>query len=203
MAKTVVANRVQICLFWHNSLSYNEVSQWPTDIRAMWDAFGQTILALRQRHGQNVPVEMYVCPVTEPENAVIVSQNNLPFSLLPAAQVWAQYPDGTASNYFLTKDADDRANGVNWKQSDVQPYVEALLYRLKAAPQSLVCKLLPPLCSVGGWVWLALAAGATLKASSSKGVGKAAWTAGAGLLLWEWYSRGGLTQVQNLLKNEQ
>lgn len=195
MAKKIAANEVRICLFWHTSLSYNDVAVWPADLRAMWDAFGAVILSLRQRHGNNVPVEMILCPVTLPENAVIVSQNNLPFSLLPAAQVYAQYPDGTASNYFLSKDADDRANGVNWKPSDVAPYVEALLYRSKPAEQSLLCKMFPPLCEVGGWFWLAFAAGATLKASTSSGVSRGVWGVGAAVLWKEWYDRGGLQQL--------
>lgn len=194
MAK-IAANSVQICLFWHGSLNYNQVDQWPADIKAIWMAFAAAIMTLRQRHGQNVPVEMYVCPVNIDQNAVIVSQHGLDFSLLPAAQIFGSYPDGYNSKYFLSQDLGDRFSGVNWKEKDVLPYIEALLYRSKPAPNSIVCKLLPPLCDIGVWVWFGLAVGATLKASGTKGVSKAAWTGGAGLLWWEWYQRGGVKQL--------
>lgn len=201
MAK-IAAQSVQICLFWHNTLNYNDIeTTWPPEMKAMWIAFGNAIVNLRKRHGNTLPVEMYVCPITIDENAVVVSQNNLDFSLLPAAQVYATYSDGTAAKYFLSKNLAERFSGINWTAADVQPYIEALLYRSKPSDASVLCKLLPPLCSVGGWVWLGLAIGATMKASNTKGeLSKGVWSTGAALLWWEWYQRGGLTQFQNLLK---
>lgn len=192
----IAANTVQICIFWKDALNYNYVADWPADVRAAWDAFGGAILKLRQRHGQSVPIEMYVCPVTIPENAAIVSQNGLSMSLLPAVQVYAQYPDGTGATYFLSKNLSERFTGIAWKSTDVQPYVEALLYRSKPSDIPIICKIVPPLCNIGGWVWLALATGATLKASSSTGVGRAAWGTGAALLWQGWYKRGGLDQLK-------
>lgn len=166
----------------------------------MWNAFGNAIVNLRKRHGNSLPVEMYVCPVTINDNAVVVSQNNLDFSLLPAAQVYATYSDGTAAKFFLSKNLSERFSGINWTASDVQPYIEGLLYRSKAAEATLLCKLIPPLCSVGGWIWLGLAVGATLKASNSSGkVSQGVWGTGAALLWWEWYQRGGLTQLKDLV----
>ncbi len=194
----IQAESVQICLFWHNTLNYNDVeTTWPPEMRAMWNAFGNAIVQLRQKHGNTLPVEMYVCPVTVPENAVIVSQEGLSMSLLPAAQIYATYSDGAAGKFFLSKNLGERFSGINWKASDIKPYIEALLYRSESAEQSILCKLLPPLCNVGGWVWLGLAAAATLKASNSQGkIAKTAWTGGAALLWWEWYQRGGLSQLK-------
>lgn len=197
----VEAKKVQICIFWKNPLSYDDIQSWPADVRAIWNAFAAVITQLRSRHGNNVPVEMYVCPTTIAENAVIVAQNKLDTSLLPAAQLYAEYPDGTGGNYFLSMSLDERFNGVQWTSAEVEPYVKALLYRAKPANTSLLCKLLPPLCNVGGWIWLAAAAAATLKASNSSGK-TAQWVWGAGaVVLWkEWADRGGIEQVKSLIQ---
>lgn len=193
----IAAKSVQICIFWKTGLNYNDVeTSWPADVRAAWNALGNAIVKLRQRHGSGLPVEMYVCPIDLPENAVIIANNGLDPSLLPAVQVWAEYPDGTGSSYFLSKKLSERFTGINWTTSEVQPYIEALLYRSKPSDVPLICKIVPPLCNVGGWVWLALAIGATAKASSAKGVGRAAWGTGAALLWQGWYKRGGLEQVK-------
>lgn len=192
----IAATKVQICLFWKSDLNYNEIAAWPAEMRAMWDAFGETIVQLRRRHGQNVPIEMYVCPITIPQNAVIIAQNNLDPSLLPAAQVYAEYSDDTAGGYFLSRTLSERFSGIKWRSGDVKPYVEALLYRAKPSEQSIICKLVPPLCSVGGWVWLGLAAAATIKAASTQGQpGKTMWWGGTFLLWKEWADRGGLAQL--------
>lgn len=193
----IAAKSVQICIFWKTGLNYNDVeTSWPADVRAAWNALGNAIVKLRQRHGSGLPVEMYVCPIDLPENAVIIANNGLDPSLLPAVQVWAEYPDGTGSSYFLSKKLSERFTGINWTTSEVQPYIEALLYRSKPSDVPLICKIVPPLCNVGGWVWLALAIGATAKASSAKGVGRAAWGTGAALLWQGWYKRGGLEQIK-------
>jgi hypothetical protein len=192
----IAAKSVQICVLTREGLNYNDVQNWPSDARAAWEAFGGAIMKLRQKHGASVPVEMYVCPVNIPENAVIIANNGLDPSLLPAVQVWAEYPDGTGASYFLSKNLSERFTGIKWTTSDVQPYVDALLYRAKPADIPIICKIVPPLCNVGGWVWLALAIGATAKASSAKGVGRAAWGTGAALLWQGWYKRGGLDQIK-------
>lgn len=192
----IAAKSVQICILTREGLNYNDIQNWPSDARAAWEAFGGAIMKLRQKHGPSVPVEMYVCPVNIPENAVIIANNGLDPSLLPAVQVFAEYADGTGASYFLSKKLSERFTGIKWTTADVQPYVDALLYRAKPADIPLICKIVPPLCNVGGWVWLALAIGATAKASSAKGVGRAAWGTGAALLWQGWYKRGGLEQVK-------
>lgn len=197
----IAANKVQICLFWKEPLNYNDVeTTWPPEMRAVWVAFANAIINLRKRHGQNLPVEMYVCPITDPANAVIVNQNGLDLSLLPAVQVYAEYPDA-AANYFLSRNLSERFTGINWTTAEVQPYIEALLYRSKPAEQSVLCKLVPPLCSAGGWVWLVLAVGATFKASATKNTVARVAYGGAAFLLWKgWIERGGLKQLQETFK---
>lgn len=193
----VAASKVQICIFWKTPLSYDEIGSWPADVRAMWEAFGSVITKLRSRHGNSVPVEMYICPTTIAENAVIVAQNRLDPSLLPAANLYAEYPDGTGGQYFLSMSLSERFTGIQWTAAEVEPYVKALLYRSKPSESSLLCKLLPPLCNVGGWIWLAAAAAATLKASNSSGkTAQFVWGAGAFVLWKEWADRGGVQQLK-------
>lgn len=200
MANKVVASLVKICIFWRDSLDYDNIQNWPIEVRTAWDAFAEVIVSLRARHGNAVPVELYVCPTTISENAAIVSANGLSMSVLPAAQVFAEYPNGEGSNFFLMKDLHDRATGLNWTAADVRPYVEALLYRSKPAEKALLCQLVPPLCSVGGWAWLAMASVATLKAASTNSkAGQAVWGVGSALLWQAWYKRGGLEQIKQLV----
>lgn len=198
----IAATRIQICIFWHSDLNYNQIDTWPADVKTVWNAMGGAIVALRKKHGQSLPVEMYICPINADDNATIVAREGLDFSLLPAVQVFATYPDGKSGRYFLSKSLAERFSGINWQAADVQPYITALLYNTKPVPESLLCRLVPPLCSVGGWVWFALAAGATLRAAGSKDFGRAAWGTASFLLWKEWYDRGGVDQIKALLSAE-
>lgn len=159
---------------------------------AMQDAFNRAV----SQNGAFL-YENNVCPWDWGTNNSVMAEHGL--FVFPTAVITAEYPDGSKKQYVLGKDFVDKITGGIWKSNNLYPYIKTLLLNLPPSEnqQSLVCKLLPPLCSVGGWVWLALAAGATLKASGSKGVGKAAWTGGAALLWWEWYQRGGLTQLKS------
>lgn len=194
----IAAKEVTICLLWHKPLDYGDIeTTWPKELATAWNAFANAIISLRKIHGANVPVYMYLCPVTQPANADIAIQNGIDFSLLPAVQIWAEYPDGTAAKYFLSKNLSERFTGINWKQEDVLPYVKALLYRSKPAETSLICKILPPLCELGGWAWFALAAGTTYKAYNGKNeFSRAAWGTAAFLVWKEFASRGGFMQLQ-------
>ncbi len=162
---------------------------------AMQDAFNMAV----GQYGA-FQYENNVCPWDWGTNNAVVAEHGL--FVLPGAVITADYPDGSKKQYVLGKDFVDKLTGGIWTAQKLYPYIKTLLLNSQPSDnqQTVLCKLLPPLCSVGGWVWLALAAGATLKASSSKGVGKAAWTAGAGLLWLEWYQRGGLEQLKSIVK---
>lgn len=139
--------------------------------------------------------ENYVCPWDWGNNNAVMAEHGL--FVFPAAVITATYPDGSKKQYVLGKEFIDKLTGGIWTADKIYPYIRVLLLDLNPQDNdtTLICKFIPPLCSVGGWIWLALAAGATYKASSAKGVTRAAWGAGAFLLWKEWYDRGGLQQL--------
>jgi hypothetical protein len=201
--KKPVAKKVQICIFWKEPLNYDSIANWPTDVRAIWEAFASVILDLRQKHGASVPIEMYVCPITITQNAVIIAHYNLDPSNLPAAQLFSEYSDGTTGEFFLKKDIDDRFFfGVNWKASDVRPYVESLLYRLKPSDESLICKMFPPLCKVGVYAWAAVIAVSAYKSVKEDGLEKIAWLTLLGLSFDSFSKKGGFEHLKQKLLNK-
>lgn len=158
---------------------------------AMSDAFNMTVT----KQGA-FSFENFVCPWDWGTNNAVMAENGL--FTFPTAILTATYPDGTKKRYVLGDEFIDKLTGGIWTAEKLYPYIRALLLNStpKESDTTLLCKLLPPLCSVGGWVWLGLAIGATLKASSAKNIGRGVWGTGAALLWHEWYQRGGLEQVK-------
>lgn len=188
----IKAKEVQICVFtWQNLPSAND---YTGDERAMFDAFAGVIGDLRARHGANVPVFLDFCSLTNPTNQVIAS--NLGITDFPGVQVFATYPDGSQGQYAVVKDLQDKLTGVNWTPDDVRGYVEGLLYQRKPAKTSILCELFPPLCQLGGWIWLAAAGYSTLRAiESPRTVGKVIWGAAAGLTWQSFFAAGGFKKL--------
>lgn len=160
--RKIEATEVSICIF--TPRGYNTVDQYPEDERRMYNAFVPVILDLREKWG-SVPVYMDFCALTEPANQVIVAQNSI--ASLPAVQVFATYPDGTHGQYILQKDLSDRW-AVDWTADEVRPYVESLLYRIKPSKQSLLCQIFPPLCQIGGYIWLGIAIAGGYKCATAE-----------------------------------
>lgn len=103
----------------------------------------------------------------------------------PAIRVWAEYPDGNQAWYNLNQ-------GVlpeTYSGEEIAEYVTGLLDG-DFGQSSIVCKIFPPLCSLGGWVWLAAAAYTSYRAIDSQQAGKIAW-GGAALLSWDAFFAGG------------
>ena len=187
----VKSSELSICIF--TKKYYPSVSQYPEAEQKVFAVFGQVISDLRKRHGQDLKVYMDYCSIEDATNAAIVSANGLSIQDLPAVQLWAEYPDGTGSNYFIQKDIQDKFGGINWTTKDVRPYVEALLYQLKAAEPSWLCKLFPPLCNLSPYVWLGVAVGSGIGAAvSRRPLVRLAFAAGALVAGKEFVDRGGL-----------
>lgn len=162
---------------------------------AVQDAFNMA----RQKNGAFDYV-LEVCPLDYSNNTAVVHQNGL--YVMPAAIIAASYPDGTKKRYALGKDLDDKFFGSNWKPADIYPYIRILLLNETVGPKSdksFLCQIFPPLCSVGGWVWLGLALAATYKTTQARNVGKLVWGAGAALLWKEYVDRGGIDQLKETL----
>lgn len=186
---TIQATQMQICIFTLHDKTYEDQ---PADEKAMFDAFARVVIEIQEKHGSTAPIDLNFCPLTMNENAVIVAKQGLDISRLPAAQVWATYPDGNNRLFFLKTGL----GGIDFTPEVLRPYVESLLYNRAAQEQSLICKIIPPLCDLGGWVWLGLALGASYKSTQARNIGKIAWGIGAAALWQGWASRGGLDQVK-------
>lgn len=177
---------MQVCVFVPN------VNSIDADSDAMSTAAAQAIYELRQKH-PNIPIELDFCPMSDPQNQLVVSQWGV---TLPAMHLYAEYPDGSTSAYMLTRDLQDRFTGVNWTAADVQPYFSALVYRSKPNKPTLLCKIFPPLCSVGKYVWLAVGAYMTWKfVTTEQKNAKLAWGAAAGFTWNEFAARGGFRDL--------
>lgn len=183
---TIKASELTICIFTPKDLP---LDQYPDDEKAVWAAIDAVIQDLRAKHGINVPIYWGFCPLTNPQNQLIVAR--LDINDFPGVQLFATYPDGKTAEYGLRKDVGDILTGVNWTAEDVRPYIEALLYAREPADSSILCRFFPPLCSLGGWVWLAGAVFSAWKFSETKSaVGKIIWGAAAGLT-WQSFAAGG------------
>lgn len=161
---------------------------------AMQDAFNFAVSKNGQFAYQN-----HICPWDYSNNNATMAQHGL--FTFPSAIITATYPDGSGKMYVLGKEFIDKITGGIWTKDKIYPYIRVLL--LGVTPQendtTFLCKLLPPLCTVGSWVWFGLALGATLKANNSKSIGKGLWGTGAAFLWYEWYQRGGISQLKKTI----
>lgn len=188
----VKATEVQICIFTWKDLPL--VADYPADERAMYNAFAPVVAELRQKHGQNLPVYLEMCPLSIGQNQLIASQ--LGITDFPGVQVFATYADGSTARYALTKDVQDKLTGVNWTPDDVRGYVEAVLYQREPSDTSILCKIFPPLCNLGGFVWLALAGYSTFRlANAQTTTQKALWGTAAGLTWQSFFAGGGFKKL--------
>lgn len=167
----------------------------PDNARQIFDAFASVVLQLQDQYNGNAPIELSFCPIGYPENAAIVAKHGLDFSRLPAVQVNAVYPDGSRRVYFLKTGL----GGIEFTPETARPYVEALLYDRKSKEVPLICKVLPPLCEVGVWFWLAAFAYSAYRTTQAHNVGKAVW-GGATLLSGEAFvKRGGIDHIKKMI----
>lgn len=187
----VKAKEVQICIFTWKNLP--KVSDYPVDEQTIFQAFGQVITELRARHGDDVPVYLEFCSLTNANNQLIASQ--LGITDFPGVQVFATYPDGKIAKYGLVKDLGDKFTGINWTADDVRPYVEAVLYQRKPSSPSILCQIFPPLCDLGAYIWIVAAAYTTFRAVASEKGARIAWGAAAGLSWQSFFAAGGFKKL--------
>lgn len=190
MSNTIKAKRVQVCIF---TLADKEYQDQPPAAQAAFDAFAAPVIQLQQLHNGKAPIEVEFCPLTYDENVLIVNRNGLDYSRLPAAQIYAEYPDGSAKYYFLKSGL----GGIDFVPEATAPYIKALLYNLGPSKEPpILCKLVPPLCNLGGYAWLALTVFCTYRASQARNIGKAAWGAAALASGEAFVKRGGLEMLK-------
>lgn len=191
----IKATSVQICIFTPHDLK--SIGLYPPAEQYLYQMFGNAILELRQRHGaNNTPVFLDFCPIDQAANASVLSQNGGSIMNLPAVQIYAKYPDGTGGQYFLKKGFSDIASDKPLvTEKTALQYTEALLYRLSPVTEPILCKLLPPLCSLGWYVWLGAAVYTTYKTTQARNIGKYAWGTAAALTWQAFVARGGLNEL--------
>lgn len=187
----IKAQEVQICIFtWENLPSVND---YPADERAMFQAFAGVVADMRTKH-PGAPIYLDYCSLTNTKNQVVAAQMGI--TDFPAVQVFARYPDGSTAQYAITKDVQDKLTGVNWTPDDVRGYVEAVAYQRKPSETSILCQIFPPLCSLGTYVWLALAGYSTFRLVESDTTGKKImWGAAAGLTWQSFFAGGGFKKL--------
>lgn len=191
----IKAKSVQICIFTPQDKS--SVSQYPAQEQYLYQMFGNAIVELRKIHGNSLPVFIDFCPVSDADNAVVLEQNGGSVLNLPAVQIYATYTDGTAGQYFLKKGPTDIGSSTPLvDEKKALSYTQALLYRLSPIPETLLCKILPPLCSLGWYVWAAAAGYSIYRTTQARNVGKYVWGAAAVLTANEFIQRGGLKELQ-------
>lgn len=191
--KKIQAMSVRVCVFtWTD---WNTFSESTGDDRVAASAVVKAVETLAKKHAGGVPVEYGFCPLTIADNQLIVSQEGINPNDLPAIQIYADYPDGTGGYYWIKKGLVDKA-GLTWTKDTVLPYLSALLYRTKGGPESMLCKVFPPLCAVPSWLWLAAAGFATFEAATGSGVRQIAYGAGAAMAWQEFFKRGGFDSLK-------
>lgn len=191
----VKATQVQICIF--TPQDKGSVGLYPSQEQYLFQMFGNAIVDLRKELGNSLPVFLDFCPVAGNQNNLLVLEENGGSPLnLPAVQLYAKYPDGTVSQYFLKKGiADINSATPLVDESKARAYVEALLYRAAPVPETLLCKIIPPLCALGWYAWLGAALYTTYRTTQARNVGKYVW-GGAAALTWnEFIQRGGLKEL--------
>ena len=191
----IKATSVQICIFTPHDLK--SIGLYPPAEQYLYQMFGNAIIELRQRHGAgNTPVYLDFCPIDQAVNASILSQNGGSIMNLPAVQLYAKYADGTGGQYFLKKGLTDIGSDTPLvTEKTALQYTEALLYRLSPVTEPILCKLLPPLCSLGWYVWLGAAIYTTYKTTQARNVGQYAWGTAAALTWQAFIARGGLKEL--------
>lgn len=187
--KKILAENIRVCIFTWND--YNTFDEATGDDKAAMDAVRAAVQELQKRHGQ-VPIEYGFCPLTIADNQLLISQEGIDPSNLPAVQMYATYSDGTGGYYWLKKSL-----LTAWTKDVVTGPLTALLYRSKPSEQSLLCKVFPIVCQIPSWLWLVAAGFATFEAvTSQKGVRQIGYAAGAGLAWQEFFSRGGFSALK-------
>lgn len=191
----IKAQYVQACIF--TPQDKGGPAQYPAQEQYLYQMFGNAIVELRKLHGPNVPVFLDFCPVAgNSDNLVILEQNGGSILNLPAVQIYAKYSDGTSGQYFLKKGITDVNNSMPIvNESKALAYMQALLYRLSPTPETLLCKLLPPLCSLGWYFWAAAGAYSVYRTTQARNVGKIVWGAASALTINEFIQRGGLKEL--------
>jgi len=167
---------------------------------AVADAFGEVLSEFGDFAGQS-----FVCYAQNPQLSSVMQYAGVTASQVPFILIAGNYENG-ASRLFVVKST---------SVTEIKAKIKALLtgdFGQAGMPKeggggfggggnSILCKLIPPLCAVSFLPWLILATVATYKAVESRStVGRAMWGVPA-FLFWQGFlARGGVQQIQYWVK---
>jgi hypothetical protein len=155
---------------------------------ALYDALETARAELQPTIG--LPIEYFYLNKYKGNDLPVLEQWKI--NRYPAVRIYAEYPDGRKAWYNLNQ-------GVvpeTYTGAEVARYVKALATGT-AEQSSILCQIFPPLCSIGGWLWLAGAAYSTYRfAEAQNGGGKIIWGAAAGLTWQSFFAGGGFEKLK-------
>lgn len=197
------ANSVFICIFTDVPPIGGgyDISILPAQERSLYNAASNAATELFQHEGLE-GTNLSLCYAKSPEFSNAVAQMG---ATPPFAAIGGTFPDGSKKAY-TTK------NPVLIKQ-----YIKAMWtgeFGGTGLPvnvgdgdggwgqgDSILCELFPPFCALGFLPWLALSAYTTYRAVESRSTaGKTMWGVPAFLFWQGFFARGGVKQIQYLLK---
>lgn len=185
------ANKLQVIFISDNPKLVNSGlgvdSPMTAEELAMYDAV-ETARALVQP-GIGVPIQFYYLNKYKGNDLPVLEQWKI--NRFPALRIYAEYPDGKKVWYNLNQGLLPES----FTGEEIADYITAL-YRGETGQKSVLCSIFPPLCSLGGWVWLAGAALSTYRfAESRTDAGKVFWGAAAGLTWQSFFAGGGFKKL--------
>lgn len=185
-------------LYFENGETYFDTSVLTDVEREGWRQLDNALETLKSQLGHpftSITTMRFFPVISDQQNAAWVNQNTPGgTNKLPVLSIEATYPDGSKARYVIYPGL---IVGNPWRESDLLPYLKSLLYQSKPGEQSIICTLVPALCNLPGWVWLAAAVYATKETFDADGRPVAQLFYGAtAFMAWETLSKkGGLKSV--------
>lgn len=198
------AKSVFVCIFTKQpptSGGSYPINLLPVAERNLYNAVSTAAVEVFQQYGYEGTV-LSMCNANDATFNQFLSTNTKPFPLVAIA---GTFPDGS-TKFFTTNSANQVKNllrsmwagefggtGIptnpgdgdgGWGDGD-----------------SVLCRLLPPVCALGFLPWLALSVITTYKAAESRStVGRVLWGVPAALFVQGFFARGGVKQIQYWIK---
>lgn len=192
---------LEIVVVTDNPQAVGQLSPNGTDVRtfpANFGMFSTKELQLFQKASdaakqfKAMPVDLLWADKNKASNIVYINQNSI--TNFPSIQISATYPDGSIKWFRLNTTITDLRN---YSVSDMVGMMRSLEKGKDADDGSLLCKLFPPLCSVGAYVWLGVVGFAAYQAFTADNKNKRLVFGAAALVAGnEFISRGGLKTLR-------
>lgn len=162
-------------------------SPMTADELALYNALEDARALVQPRVG--IPIDFYYLNKYKGNDLPTLEQWKI--DRFPAVRVWAQYADGKQAWYNLNQ-------GVlptTYTGQQIADYITGL-YNGDFGKSSILCQILPPLCSIGGWLWLAGAVLSAYKFTQAQTDGqKLLWGAATGLTAQSFFAGGGFKKL--------